>query len=66
MSLYGAEFIRTLKKRFGNDADVYFTPNGYLMLATEDGAQQLLDNSKLQKDLGASNIVLSKNELKER
>nr|XP_022902275.1 FAD-dependent oxidoreductase domain-containing protein 1 [Onthophagus taurus] len=66
MSLFGAEFIRNLKKRFGNDADVYFTPNGYLMLASEQGAQQLIDNSKLQRDLGAYNVILSRNELKAR
>lgn len=66
MSLFGAEFLRTLKKRFGDDADVYFTPNGYLMLASEHGAQQLLDNAKLQSELGAVNVVLGKEGLKER
>ncbi|KAF2881130.1 hypothetical protein ILUMI_25041 [Ignelater luminosus] len=66
MSLFGAEFLRTLKKRFGDDADVYFTPNGYLMLASEHGAQQLLDNAKLQTQLGAVNVVLGKEGLKER
>ncbi|GJQ83828.1 hypothetical protein Trydic_g5686 [Trypoxylus dichotomus] len=66
MSLFGAEFIRTLKDRFGKDADVYFTPNGYLTLASEASAPQLLDNAKLQKELGAVNVVLSPSELKER
>lgn len=66
MSMYGAEFIRTLKNRFGHDADVYFTPNGYLLLASEIGASQLIDNAKLQKELGAVNIVLSKEQLKQR
>ncbi|KAK4880220.1 hypothetical protein RN001_008366 [Aquatica leii] len=66
MSLFGAEFLRTLKHRFGPDADVHFTPNGYLMLATEHGAQQLLDNAKLQKHLGAINTVLNKDDLKQR
>ncbi|KAB0794704.1 hypothetical protein PPYR_11543 [Photinus pyralis] len=66
MSLFGAEFLRSVKKRFGPDSDVYFTPNGYLMLATEHGAQQLIDNSKIQTELGAVNKVLSKRELKER
>ncbi|KRT78764.1 FAD dependent oxidoreductase [Oryctes borbonicus] len=66
MSLFGAEFIRTLKDRFGSDADVYFTPNGYLTLASDVGAAQLLDNAKLQKELGAVNVLLSANELKER
>lgn len=66
MSLYGAEFIRTIKKRFGRETDMYFTPNGYLMLADEASCQQLLDNSKLQKELGALNVILSAKELKER
>ncbi|XP_045471479.1 FAD-dependent oxidoreductase domain-containing protein 1 [Harmonia axyridis] len=66
MSLFGAEFLRTLKDRFGEDADVCFTPNGYLTLAGEDGAHQLLDNHKLQKSLGANNIILNKKQLEER
>lgn len=66
MSLFGAEFLRTLKKRFGPHADCSFTPNGYLLLASEDGSQQLIDNSVLQKELGAINTILSKNQLKER
>ncbi|CAH1962340.1 unnamed protein product [Acanthoscelides obtectus] len=66
MSLFGAEFLRTLKKRFGPDADVNFHPNGYLLLSSEAGAQQLIDNSKLQTELGAVNMVLTKNQIKER
>nr|AEE63374.1 unknown [Dendroctonus ponderosae] len=66
MSLFGAEFIRTLKDRFGPSADVCFTPHGYLMLASEEGAEQLIDNSKLQNELGAVNIVLSREQLKNR
>lgn len=66
MSLYGAEFIRKLEKRFGKDANVYFTPHGYLMLASEESASQLRDNSVLQKELGAVNELLGKNELKKR
>lgn len=66
MSLYGAEFIRTLKRRFGDDADVFFTPNGYLMLASEEGASTLIDSAKLQKELGAVNVILGKEQLKKR
>lgn len=66
MSLYAADFLRSLKRRFGPEADVNFTPHGYLLLATEEGAGQLIDNSKLQKELGACNIILQKDELKDR
>lgn len=66
MSVFGAEFLRTLRRKHGPSADVQFTPHGYLTLATEHGAQQLLDNSRLQTELGAINSVLSKGQLKER
>ncbi|KAJ8916257.1 hypothetical protein NQ315_016397 [Exocentrus adspersus] len=66
MSLYGAEFLRTIKKHFGKEAEVNFTPHGYLVLASEAGAEQLIDNSKLQNELGAMNRILNKDQLKER
>nr|CAI5844238.1 unnamed protein product [Callosobruchus analis] len=66
MSLFGAEFLRTLKKRFGPDAEVSFHPNGYLLLASEEGAQQLIDNSKLQTELGAVNRVMTRDQLRAR
>ncbi|XP_066248334.1 FAD-dependent oxidoreductase domain-containing protein 1-like [Euwallacea similis] len=66
MSLFGYEFIRNLKQRFGPTADVAFTPHGYLVLASEEGAKQLIENSKLQNELGAMNVVLQKQELKDR
>lgn len=66
MSLFGADFIRKLPQNFGPDADCYFTPHGYLMLATESKASQLMDNATLQKELGATNELLSKNQLKQR
>lgn len=66
MSLFGAEFLRKLKKRFGPDADVSFHPNGYLLLANEHGADKLRDNHILQKELGAKNCLLSKNQLQQR
>lgn len=66
MSLFGAEFIRTLPRRFGPNADVYFTPHGYLVLANEEHAFELNENSKLQRNLGAINEVLSKEQLKKR
>ena len=66
MSLFGADFIRTLTRQFGENSNVHFCPNGYLMLASEEGAQQLLDNRALQTELGAINVILSKNELSKR
>lgn len=66
MSLYGADFLRKLKDRFGPEAEVNFHPNGYLVLASEDGADLLTENHLLQKELGAVNCLLSKNQLKGR
>ncbi|XP_030747843.1 FAD-dependent oxidoreductase domain-containing protein 1-like [Sitophilus oryzae] len=66
MSLYGYEFLRTLKQRFGPQAEVNFTPHGYLLLASEEGAELLIANSKVQNELGANNVVLTKNEIKDR
>lgn len=52
MSLYGAEFLRKAKKLLSGDGlegpDVQFHPHGYLFLASEMGAEQLIANHKLQ------------------
>ncbi|KYN17919.1 FAD-dependent oxidoreductase domain-containing protein 1 [Trachymyrmex cornetzi] len=68
MSLYGAEFLRNINEHLsipGEPAiDVNFHPYGYLILATEAGAETLVQNSKLQNSLGAKNVVLTKEKLK--
>lgn len=66
MSLYGAEFLRKLGKRFGNESNVFYHPNGYLVLANEDGASQVQNNHRLQREFGAVNCLLSKSQLRER
>lgn len=66
MSLYGADFIRNIKEHLGDDADVNFTPHGYLMLATEQSAETLQRNSRLQNELGARNEILTAKRLKEK
>jgi FAD-dependent oxidoreductase domain-containing protein 1 len=53
MSQYGAQFLREMGKRLhveGHDVpDVQFTPQGYLFLASESGAEQLHKNYILQE-----------------
>lgn len=70
MSLYGAEFIRNINEHLGIPGqpaiDLNFHPYGYLVLATEAGAETLVQNSKLQNSLGAKNIVLTAEKLKHR
>ncbi|XP_055909172.1 FAD-dependent oxidoreductase domain-containing protein 1 [Eupeodes corollae] len=65
MSLYGAEFFETIQGHLG-DCELNFRPNGYLLLASENGASTLLSNSKLQNELGARNEVLTPEKLKLR
>lgn len=68
MSLYGAEFLRNINDHLSVPGDplidVNFHPYGYLVLATEEGAETLVQNSKLQNSLGAKNIVLTADKLK--
>lgn len=66
MSLYGADFIRRSKEFLGDDVNVNFQPYGYLTLATEEGAQTLKENSRLQNELGARNEILTSKKLKEK
>ncbi|XP_005181588.2 FAD-dependent oxidoreductase domain-containing protein 1 [Musca domestica] len=64
MSLYGADFMRDVKEHLGDDVELNFTPHGYLVLASEEGAETLTRNSKLQNELGARNELLNANQLK--
>ncbi|EFA03961.2 FAD-dependent oxidoreductase domain-containing protein 1 [Tribolium castaneum] len=66
MSLFGAEFLRTIKKRFGNGVQVNFNPQGHLVLADEAGAQHLVDNSVIEREFGVINELLSKEQLKNK
>lgn len=63
MSLFGADFIRQAQDNLG-DVNLNFTPHGYLVLATEEGAATLQRNSKLQNEMGARNELLSADRLK--
>ncbi|XP_032670917.1 FAD-dependent oxidoreductase domain-containing protein 1-like [Odontomachus brunneus] len=68
MSLYGAEFLRNINEYlsipYENPIDINFHPYGYLILASEKGAETLVNNSKLQNSLGAKNVVLTQEKLK--
>ncbi|XP_072747613.1 FAD-dependent oxidoreductase domain-containing protein 1 [Anoplolepis gracilipes] len=68
MSLYGAEFLRNVNEHLSIPGeapiDLNFHPYGYLVLATEAGAETLVQNSKLQNSLGAKNVILTKEKLK--
>jgi glycine/D-amino acid oxidase-like deaminating enzyme len=48
MSAFGVAFFRDLKARFGADADIAFRERGYLLLASEAGAETLAVNHAVQ------------------
>ncbi|XP_044727482.1 FAD-dependent oxidoreductase domain-containing protein 1-like isoform X2 [Chrysoperla carnea] len=67
MSLFGAEFLRNIKKYCNDDSiDVSYTPNGYLSLASSLGVEQLKENYKLGIELGAKHLLLTRRQLKEK
>ncbi|XP_046398914.1 FAD-dependent oxidoreductase domain-containing protein 1-like [Ischnura elegans] len=74
MSLFAAEFFRNINEYLGiegpegkgESVDLQFTPYGYLFLASEEGAEQLMKNSELQVELGAKNELLTSRQLKEK
>lgn len=57
LSLFGLAFLRSLKERFGADAEIGFVEGGYLLLASEAGRDVLLQNHAVQRAEGA-NIAL--------
>lgn len=66
MSLYGAEFLRNINEHLDDKVGINFTPHGYLMMASEEGAECLQNNSLLQRSLGAKNECLTARQLKEK
>jgi glycine/D-amino acid oxidase-like deaminating enzyme len=58
MSRFGIEIIRSLKERFGADADIGFHEGGYLILAGEAGKPVLESNWRTQQSEGADILLL--------
>lgn len=65
MSLFAADFIRNIKEHL-DDVELNFTPHGYLMMASEAGAETLTENSDLQNRMGAKNELLTARQLKNK
>ncbi len=66
MSLFGAEFLAGVGERLAVDGDrpsVSLVSGGYLFLATEAGRAVLEANHRIQRPLGAENVLLSAAEL---
>jgi glycine/D-amino acid oxidase-like deaminating enzyme len=63
MSQVTLDLFRRLKTLFGADADVGFREQGYLILASPEGEEQLARNVALQQSLGADIALLGAPEL---
>jgi glycine/D-amino acid oxidase-like deaminating enzyme len=66
MSLFGAGFIRTLKKRFGPSADIGFVERGYLILGGPGTEAERRRAAAMQCAEGAEIVVLSPSEARAR
>ena len=63
MSKVTLDLIRNLKETFGPEADVAFREQGYLILASEDGAEILAANVATQRGQGADIVLMQPDEL---
>jgi FAD-dependent oxidoreductase domain-containing protein 1 len=66
MSQVTLQLIRNLKDTFGPEADVSFKEQGYLLLASPEGAGVLEANLAVQKASGASTVLLRPAEMRDR
>jgi glycine/D-amino acid oxidase-like deaminating enzyme len=66
MSAFGVAFFRDLKNRFGPQADIGFRERGYLLLASETGAETLVANHDVQKAEGADIVLMDRAALADR
>jgi glycine/D-amino acid oxidase-like deaminating enzyme len=66
MSTFGVAFIKGLRERFGDDADIGFREGGYLLLASEAGAVIAYENHDVQIKEKADIALLRPEEIKQR
>ena len=66
MSLFGAEFFRTIKDRFGPGADIGFVERGYLILGSPGSERDRLAAVDMQRGEGADVQALTPEEAQVR
>ncbi|KAH6945253.1 hypothetical protein HPB50_007681 [Hyalomma asiaticum] len=70
LSMFSAEFLRNVKQNLSvldfDPPDIQFQPHGYLFLASEKGAEQMLKNAEMQQELGAKIELLKPDELRQQ
>ena len=66
MSLFGAEFFRTIKDRFGPEADIGFIERGYLILGGPETTDVRRAGVEMQRSEGADVLALTPSEARQR
>ncbi|XP_022084259.1 FAD-dependent oxidoreductase domain-containing protein 1-like isoform X2 [Acanthaster planci] len=70
MSMYSAEFLKTVKEHLCVDdadpPDIQFNHGSYLILSSENGVEQMIENHKIQKECGAMVSLLTAPQLKSK
>ncbi|MEO6742899.1 MAG: FAD-binding oxidoreductase [Caldimonas sp.] len=66
MSLYAAQMFRDIKQVFGDEADIGFRENGYLILGGPDDVEARVAAATMQRSHGAEIDVLGPEELQRR
>ena len=66
MSLFGADFLRRIKQRFGEDADVGFVERGYLILGGPETVAVRKAGVEMQRAEGADVAALTPDETRAR
>lgn len=67
LSMFTSEFLRNIKQYLSvldmDPPDIQFNLQGYLFLASPEGAEQLVKNAKMQRDIGAKVELMSRERL---
>ena len=66
LSRFGLDFLRGMPRRFGADCDPSLVEGGYLVLATPEGRDALVENHAAQVAEGAPILFLRRDELAAR
>lgn len=67
LSMFTTNFLKNIKQHLSvldmDPPDIQFNPQGYLFLASPEGAEQLVLNAKMQREIGAKVEVMSRERL---
>lgn len=59
MSLFGAQFLRSIKARWDDKVDIGFVERGYLILGAQGTSATLIDAARMQNEAGADIQVMT-------